>query len=106
MKPIEISGELALDAELRFTPSKPSHAVLVLRFRCGRGFPIEATQDLGPSEQVPQAVQDDIRRLRRGTTVRIQTAGLQPRTDHADAILRAVGVLGVHMVEQEPRHAA
>ena len=95
MEPIKVSGELAHDAELRFTPGAPSRALLFLTLKPIRGFPFVVAQDCGCDPAQIAAAQERARSLRRGAPVTVFARGITPRTDHGQAVLKLEGVSSV-----------
>lgn len=92
---IRITGKLADDAHLGFTPGEPSTAVLTLMVTPAKGLPYVVRQTIGTDPSAHIAAQAKLRVLRRGDEVSVYAEGLRAQSDHGVAALRAVGVTHV-----------
>lgn len=105
---VTVTGELAADAELRFTAGTAPRALLLFRITAPAGYPFAVTQDCGADPANFAAAQAKSRLLRRGATVTVYAKGAFPRTDHGHAVLCLEGVSDVipsSINPWEPRHA-
>lgn len=93
--PVQITGELATDAELRFTAGNAPRALLLFSIATAAGHPFSGRQDCGADPAHFAAAQAKSRLLRRGVTVTVYAKGAFPRTDHGHAVLCLEGVTDV-----------